>query len=184
MKKRAISASVAMLLVSACFRAGAETPPQAILQCAGEMTSDGINNPKDVALPSPSDVVGTYTLQGSVLIESGGRASADIRYDLCSSTSTTYVYSNDCSVSRGRYISDWLHVANAPASDRFVANHKGSAYGLNILVIDRVNLRVDSEYLTGELRTNYDQKHTKAWLTPYLMSMRFAGSCSVAKAKL
>jgi hypothetical protein len=185
MKKRAISASVAALLVTACFRAGAETPPHAILQCSGEQSSEGINTPKDVPIPKRDpNVVGTYTLQDNLLIESGGGTFADEHYDLCSTTSTNYVYSTDCSVDRMHYIADWLEVADVPANDRFLAKHKASAYTLDIIVIDRVHLSVNSEYLSNQVRTNYDKKANKVSLTPYLMSIRFIGDCSVEKPKL
>ncbi|MCX4156984.1 MULTISPECIES: hypothetical protein [Paraburkholderia] len=185
MKKSAISASVTILLVTVCFRAGAETLPQVILQCSGEQSSVGINAPKDVLVPNRDpNVVGTYTLRGNVLTESGGGTFADELYNLCSTTSTNYVYSTDCSVGRMRYISDWLQVTDAASNDRFMATHKASAYTLDILVIDRVNMSVTSEYLSNQLRTDYDQKNKKVTLTPYLTSIRFVGRCSVVKPKL
>lgn len=184
LKKRAISASVTMLLFTACFRAAAETPPSAILQCVGSMTSEGINAPKDVLLDKPSDVVGTYTLQGNVLIESGGGTYADEHYGLCSTTSTTYVYSTDCSVGRMRYITDWLAVKDGLANERFEAKHKDSATTLDIVVIDRVNLSIHSESLGTQFRTDINQKTNAVTLTPFLTSARFAGSCSIVKPKL
>ncbi|WP_186188066.1 hypothetical protein [Burkholderia gladioli] len=185
MKKRAISASVAMLVITACFRASADTPPQVILQCSGEQSSQGINAPKDVTVPKRNpNVVGTYTLQGNVLTESGGGIFADERYDLCSTTSTSYVYSTDCSVARMRYISDWLEITDAASNDRFMAKHKASAYTLDNIVIDRLDMSVTSEYLSNQLRTDYDQKNNKVTLTPYLTSIRFVGSCNVVKPKL
>jgi hypothetical protein len=185
MKKRAVSASVTILLITISFRAGAEVPPQAILQCSGGQSSEGINTPKDVPVPkSDPNVVGTYTLQGNSLIESGGGTFADEHYDLCSATSTNYVYSTDCSVDRMHYIADWLEVTDAPANDRFMIKHKASAYTLDTIVIDRVNLSVNSEYLSNQVRTDYVKKVNKVVLTPYLMSIRFVGNCSVAKPKL
>lgn len=51
-------------------------------------------------------------------------------------------------------------------------------------MIDRVNMSVTSEYLSNQLRTDYDQKNNKVTLVPYLTSMRFVANCSVVKPKL
>jgi hypothetical protein len=141
--------------------------------------------PKDVPIPKRDpNVVGTYTLQGNSLIERGGGTFADERYDLCSTTSTNYVYSTDCSEDRMHSIADWLEVADVPANDRFLAKHKASGYTLDIIVIDRVNLSVNSDYLSNQVRTDYDKKAKKVVLTPYLLSMRFTGNCNVERPKL
>lgn len=185
MKKRAIRASVTSILITASLCAGAEAPPQAILQCTGEQTSEGINTPKYVTIPKRAPNVGdTYTLQGDVLIESGGGTFADEHYNLCRSTSTTYVYSTDCSVDRLHYISEWLDVTNVPASDKFIARHKDSPYTLDTIIIDRVNLSVNAESLNNQSGTKYDKKANNVVLIPYLLSTRFLGNCSVEKPKL
>jgi hypothetical protein len=185
MTSKVLRSTASLMLAAACHVANAEAPQQTILQCNGDQWGEGINAPKDVTVPKRDpNVVGTYTLQGNVLIESGGGTFADERYDLCSTTSINYVYSTDCSVDRMHYISDWLEVTDVPANDRFIGKHKASAYTLDILVIDRVTPSVNSEYLSNQVRTDYDKKDKKVVLTPYLLSMRFVGSCSVVKPKL
>lgn len=186
MTKNARRLPAAILLAAACHVANAAAPQQTILQCTGVQWGQGIAAPKDVAIPSRStNVVGTYTIQGDTLIESGGGAIADSRYALCSATSTTYVFSSDCKAQRTRYIADWLEATDVYSdTSPFAKKYKDSAWNLDIITIDRINLRVDEENISNFARPNYDKESGKFSTRPFLVSVRYAGNCSFVKPRL
>lgn len=183
MKKRAISASVTLLLI--CFQAGAQTLPQRILQCSGSEEWKGINAPKDAGIPQPDPsriVGGTYTFQGNVLVKSDEGKVADQRYKLCSVTTTNYVYSTDCSIDTAGYIAEWLKVSTAASDTAFQARHKESWVQLDTVIVDRVNLSLDEMYVAPLERSDYDPEKANALvLTPYLLSTHYVATCHLAQ---
>jgi len=186
MKKRAISASVTMLLITACLRAEAQTPADTILQCVGDEWGDGINAPKDAFIP-PRDgnLSGTYAIQGNAIIESGGGKLADKSYPLCSTTIMSYAFSSDCSVHRGQYIVDWLEGTDFDTKTApFFKKYPNSPIGVATIVVDRVNLRVDEEWLDNHVRGDYDPKTKKSTYLAFFTSTRFSGTCELGKPKI
>ncbi|MBB5546350.1 hypothetical protein A8H39_20620 [Paraburkholderia fungorum] len=175
----------AILLAVACHMANAEAPQKTILQCDGEQWGQGIDAPKDAVIPSRDPhVVGTYTIHGDTLIESGDGVVADGRYALCSATSTTYVFSSDCKAQRNRYITDWLGATDIYSdTSSFAKKYKDSPWSLDIITIDRINLRVDEENISNYARTDFDKQSRKATVRPFLVSIRYAGSCSFVKPR-
>jgi hypothetical protein len=166
MIKRAASPAIALLIPAAFNLAGAETPPQGILQCTGSQSAKGFNAPKDAVIPTTGNVSGTYTLNGNVLIESGGGGLHDHRYSLCSTTSTNYIYSTDCKVQPSQYFSDWLRVTDPDKNRQFETKYKDSTYMLATIIIDRVNLQVDEDELNTFLRTHDDKKSRSVTIRP------------------
>lgn len=187
MNRCVVRPTIALLLAAAFNAAGAETPPQGILQCTGSQSAEGFNAPKDAAIPATgasTTVSGTYTINGNVLIESGGGTLSDEHYTLCSTTSTNYVYSTDCAVQPRQYVSDWLRVTDPDTNKQFQAKYKGSTLTLDTIIIDRVSLRVDEDELSTFLRTDYDKKSRSLTMRPYALSLRFVGDCNLVKPKL
>ena len=182
MKKRAISASVTLLLI--CFHAGAQTPPQGILECAGPDEFKGINAPKDSAVISKTnEVAGTYTFQGNVLIESAGGTGKDQRFNLCSTTSTNAVYSTDCATSTASYTAEWLRVSDSPSLNAFQARHVNSWVQLDTVVVDRVNLTLDDWSLSTQERSDYVPSKNALDVKPYLLSSHFVATCHLARTQ-
>lgn len=182
MKKLAISASITLLLI--CFQAGAQTPPQGILQCAGRFVSKGIKAPKDAGIiASDVEMAGTYTFKGNVLIESAGGTGRDQQYNLCITTGTNAVYSTDCSISTTSYTAEWLTVANMASLNAFKARHPNSWVQLDTVVVDRVNLTLDETSLATQERATTAQDNTPPNVKPYLLSSHFAARCSLANAQ-
>jgi hypothetical protein len=182
MKKRAISASVALLLI--CFQAEAQTPPQGILQCSGPDESKGINAPKDSAVTSATNnVTGTYTFQRNVMIESAGGTGREQRYNLCSTTGTNSVYSTDCAISTASYIAEWLKVSDMASLNAFQARHENSWVQLETVIVDRVNLTLDDMYLATQERSDYAPGKGALDVKPYLLSTHFVATCHLARAQ-
>jgi hypothetical protein len=186
MKKRAISASVTLLLVVASVQAGAQSPQPTILQCVGDEWGDGINAPKDAFIPPrDSNLSGTYVMQGNAITERGGGKIADRSYPLCNSTVTTYSFSSDCSVHRALYIHDWESAKDFDTkTGPFYKKYPDSWAGVVTIVVDRVNLRVDEEWLDNHVRGDYDQKTKKSTYLAFFTSTRFSGTCELGKPKI
>ena len=178
--------TAALLLIAACHTANAQAPQQAILQCVGDTWADGIDAPKDAFIPPrEGNLSGTYVIQGNAIIEDGGGKLADRSYPLCSSTTTNYVFSSDCSVHRGRYITDWLgEVDFDDKTNPFLKKYPESAAGVTTIVVDRVNLRVGEEWLDNHVRGNYDLKTKKSNYLAFLVSTRYSASCELGKPKI
>lgn len=175
--------SVVALLVCACNVAVAESPPARILHCEGTMKTSGINAPSDVQTGDATTVTAIYTLKDNALIENDD-GTHEIRYPLCRTTDTSYVFSDDCATNRNRYIGEWLKVSDQTSVDRFISQHQNTEFAMNIVVIDRVSLQVNGEQLDTQERTEVDRKKMKAWFKPYLISQQFVGSCQLATPKL
>lgn len=161
-----------VLLVATCHIANAEAPQQTILQCVGDLFGDGINAPKDAAIPPRDhDVSGTFTIQGNELIQSGGGQGSDNRYTLCTTTPTTYVFSTDCTVLRDQYIHDWLKETDFDINTSpFFKKYKNRSWlTVETVIVDRFSLRVDDEQLTGHSGGIYDKKSGKVAYTPFLV---------------
>jgi hypothetical protein len=186
MKKRAISASVTLLLVISCVHAGAQSPQPTVLQCVGDEWMDGIDAPKDEFIASrDSNLSGTYVMQGNAITENGGGTLADRSYRLCGSTVTTYSFSSDCSVHRGPYITDWENGKDFdPKTGPFFNKYPNSPIGIVTINVDRVNLRVEEEWLDNHVRGNYDPKTKKSTYLAFFTSTRFSGTCELGKPKI
>jgi len=181
--------AIALATLGAVHSATAQdqpTKPVTILECVGNLTGQGINAPADATIPSPSSgETNTYTIDGNSLIVSGGSGFADARLDLCKSTSTTYVYSNDCTANRHAYITDWLTAKDYDSNTSpFFKKYKNSAYLLQIVAVDRVSLHLNDETLTGHVRGNYDKATKKITQNPFLASFLYDAGCTVAKPKI
>jgi hypothetical protein len=186
MNKGAVRRTIVLMLALACNVAEAGAPPQIILQCSsGYQSTGGINAPEDAAVPSQATrVKGTYTVEGNEVVASGEGNFADERYTLCRASSTNYVFSTDCTAQRFQYIADWLNATDLNSVDQFEKKQKNSAYGLDTIIIDRVNPHVDEEKLTNHMRQVYDAKNKKAVVRPFLVSFRYVGDCSLVKPNL
>lgn len=162
------------------------TKPATILECVGNTSAQGINAPKDEVIPSPSSGgTNTYTIDGNSLIVSGGGGIADARLVLCKSTSTTYVYSNDCAANRRAYITDWLTAKDYDSNTSpFFKKYGNSAYLLQIVIVDRVSLHLNDEALLGHVRTDYDEAANKVTLKPFLTSFSYDAGCKIVKPKI
>lgn len=180
--------SAFILVAGGCPTANADAPQRTILQCVGDMWGEGIKAPKDAAIPSGvHDVPGTFTIKDNELIQSGGGGQAsDSRYDLCSTTSTTYVFSTDCTVLRAQYIEDWLEEKdfNIETSPFFKKYKRSSWLSVETVMVDRVNLRVNEEQLTGHSGGIYDKAGRKVVYKPFLVSVRYQASCKLGTPKI
>lgn len=147
---------------------------------------DGIDAPKDAFLaPRDNGLSGTYVIQGNAITESGGGTIADRSYALCSSTVTTYSFSSDCSVNRGPYINDWENGTDFDSkTGPFFKKYPNSPTGVVTILVDRVNLRVDEEWLDNHVRGAYDQKTKKSSYLAFFTSTRFSGTCELGKPKI
>jgi hypothetical protein len=182
----ALRSLVALILAATvCDVANAEARHSVSLQCSGEMVSEGIKAPTDAYIaPRSENVPGTYTMQGNVLIESGGGAVADGRYTLCSSTSTSYLFSTDCSAKRSEYIEDWLQTTDfGPDTSPFYKKYTSLDASLATVNIDRMNLSVDEEIINTHVYPAHDKK--RGYIeAPYLISTRYTASCRLVKPKI
>ncbi|WP_434109229.1 hypothetical protein [Paraburkholderia caffeinilytica] len=179
-------ASLGVAAHSAVAQDQQPTKPVTTLECLGNLSGQGINAPDDVAIPAPSSgETNTYTIDGNSLIASGGGTFADTRLDLCKSTSTTYVYSNDCTANRHAYITDWLTATDLDSdTSPFFKKYKTSGYLLQTVVVDRVSLHLYDETLTGYARTDYDKAKKKVSQKSFLVSISYDAGCKIVKPKI
>ncbi|MFX1803097.1 hypothetical protein PWR66_05475 [Paraburkholderia sp. A1RO-5] len=186
MTKNARHLSAAISLSVACHAAVAEPAKPIILKCSGVLWGEGIDAPKDEEIPGHEpNLESIYTMDGSTLTESGGGISADTHYALCSSTNTNYLFSTDCSVQRQQYVMNWLQsTTGEPENASYFKKHPSSTWGLEIVSIDRVNLRVDEEFLVGHSRAHWDKASNHMVFAPFLVSIRYSGNCAIAQPKL
>jgi hypothetical protein len=110
MNVRALAGVSLMCAVVSGTVGAQDKPSPTILECIGTLSGKGIDAPANALIPdTTTGESGTYTIDGHSLIISGyGSGIADTHIDLCESTSTMYVYSNDCTANRNAYIRDWL----------------------------------------------------------------------------
>jgi hypothetical protein len=155
------------------------------LQCVGDYWGAGIHAPQDAFISPRSDGLSqAYTIQGNKLVEAGGGKTPDTALTLCATTSTTYNYSNDCPVSRGQYISDWLRSTDLPPeSNPAFKRYKGGADELlEIVIVDRTNLGVEWEQLMGEPGVGtYDKVHKHTTYQPFVTDSRYSAQCKLGK---
>jgi hypothetical protein len=180
--------AAAVLFGAACQVATAQTPEPILLQCVGDYWGEGIHAPQDAFISPRSDGLNQeYTIQDNKLIEAGGGKTPDTVLTLCATTSTTYKYSNDCPVSREQYISDWLRSTDiTPESNPAFKRYKGGASELlEIVIVDRANLSLDWEQLTGEPGNvgPYDKVHKHPTFQPFVTSSRYSAQCKLGKLK-
>lgn len=183
MRRFAYKVLVSTVAAYSSLSFGQANNSDAMLACNGRITWEGHNAPKGVDIPKAQDGEQRYLLRGNALVQSGEGNFPDRSLVLCSTTSDSYTFSNDCSAAPMSYVEDWIHEKNFDLqTSPFFKKYKESQFDLTIVKVDRVDLTlVDSDY-TNE--NHSEMRESKYISIPYLVSSRFVAACRVVKPKI
>ncbi|MCP3712999.1 hypothetical protein M3I54_39960 [Paraburkholderia sp. CNPSo 3274] len=182
MAKAALGSSAAFLLAATCHVAHGESLPSIILECNGPVLPTSTGLPKgETEEPIEDDVRFRMVIHGGALtiepIKIGRSLTIGI-YKLCHSTSTSYVFSNECTADQEQYIQDWLKTTDlAPSTSPWYKKYEGSsAFHLMTITVDRMNLDASvDDTKSYQMKTEPPK--------PYTVSYWFNGACRQVKPK-